>query len=298
MTNCISVLTLFSIQCITFVQCEIMTLTMPEFPNIQAFQFNLDDAGTNVLLEKANEYSLRHNIYPVREIVERAEKMAYDTDQEKRRLHGWNPLAEDTSYLIYHQNARLIRAKVGRGTYGLSHIIHMYDGEENSGLTIGRFVQIAANLNLVLGLNHCYKRAAAYPFESLNLEFHNASGRYHTGMLKTNRCPYSNGPITIGNDVWIGMNVIITSGVTIGDGAILGLGAVVRENVPPYAIVVGNPAKVIKYRHSEEQIRKLLDIRWWEWSLEKLGANVELLIDPDVDRFIDAHWQDTVEVIT
>ncbi|MBS1737436.1 MAG: CatB-related O-acetyltransferase, partial [Bacteroidetes bacterium] len=72
--------------------------------------------------------------------------------------------------------------------------------------------------------------------------------------------------IYIGNDVFIGMNVTILDGITIGDGAVIGAGAVVSKNIPPYAIAVGNPIQIIRYRFSDEQIASLLKIKWWDFS--------------------------------
>jgi virginiamycin A acetyltransferase len=77
--------------------------------------------------------------------------------------------------------------------------------------------------------------------------------------------------ITIGNDVFIGANVTVLDGITIGDGAIIGAGAVVSKDIPPYAIAVGCPIKVIKYRHSPEVISNLLQIKWWNWDISKLS---------------------------
>ena len=74
----------------------------------------------------------------------------------------------------------------------------------------------------------------------------------------------------IGNDVWIGSNVTILGGITIGHGAIVATGAVVTKDVPPYSVVGGVPAKVIRYRFSEEKIQELLDEKWWEWNDEKI----------------------------
>jgi acetyltransferase-like isoleucine patch superfamily enzyme len=71
---------------------------------------------------------------------------------------------------------------------------------------------------------------------------------------------------TIGNDVWIGANAVVVDGVTIGDGAIIAAGAVVTKDVPPYTIVGGVPAKIIRKRFSEAEINFLLDLRWWEKS--------------------------------
>ena len=86
----------------------------------------------------------------------------------------------------------------------------------------------------------------------------------------------SKGPVTIGNDVWIGTQSTILTGVTIGDGAIIAANSVVTSDVPPYAIVGGTPTKVLKYRFSDEIIAKLLEMKWWYWDIEKIKANKEL----------------------
>ncbi|MBO4552864.1 CatB-related O-acetyltransferase [bacterium] len=79
-------------------------------------------------------------------------------------------------------------------------------------------------------------------------------------------------PVTIGNDVWIGRSAIVMDGLTIGDGAIVGAGAVVTHDVPPYAIAVGVPARVIKYRFDEETIKRLLKVRWWDQPDEVIAS--------------------------
>lgn len=93
----------------------------------------------------------------------------------------------------------------------------------------------------------------------------------------------------IGNDVWVGRNAIIIAGVKIGNGAIIGAGAVVTKDVPDYAVVAGNPAKIIKYRYSAEQIKKMNEIAWWNWSDEKI-RKYQSDFYLDIDEFIGRHY--------
>lgn len=86
----------------------------------------------------------------------------------------------------------------------------------------------------------------------------------------------------IGNDVWIGRDVTILPSVNIGDGAVIGTGAVVNRDIPPYAIAVGVPAKVIKYRFTPDEIEKLLKIKWWNWTDEQIKKNIDLLYKPEL----------------
>lgn len=89
----------------------------------------------------------------------------------------------------------------------------------------------------------------------------------------------SAGPVKIGNDVWIGAASQIMSGVTIGDGAIVGAGAIVTRNVPPYTVVGGNPARIIRYRFPDDVIAHLLDLEWWNWPEERLSAEIDFLTE-------------------
>lgn len=98
-----------------------------------------------------------------------------------------------------------------------------------------------------------------------------------------------NKAIEIGNDVWVGTNAIILPGVKINDGAIVAAGAVVTKDVPPYAVVGGVPARIIKYRFTKEQIEILLKIKWWEWADEEINKHIELFYDSNsfFKKFID-----------
>lgn len=101
--------------------------------------------------------------------------------------------------------------------------------------------------------------------------------------------PTCKGNIIIENDVWIGAKSTIMSGVKISNGAVIGSCSVVTKDVPPYAIVVGNPAKIVKYRFTEEQIQNLLKISWWDWNEDKIKEEGMLLWSKDINYFIEKH---------
>ncbi|MGB3947098.1 MAG: DapH/DapD/GlmU-related protein [Bacteroidia bacterium] len=129
-------------------------------------------------------------------------------------------------------------------------------------ITIGSYTSIARNVS-IQEFNHNYKTATTY---HIRLNVFGESRKYDI---------YSNGPIIIGNDVWIGTQSVILSGVKIGDGAIVAANSVVTKEVPPYAIVGGSPANIIGYRFDEETRTLLLNLKWWTWSLEKIRAHKE-----------------------
>jgi phosphonate metabolism protein (transferase hexapeptide repeat family) len=93
--------------------------------------------------------------------------------------------------------------------------------------------------------------------------------------------------VVVGNDVWIGHNVTVMGGVTIGNGAVIGSGAIVTKDIPPFAIAVGNPAKVIKYRFDEKIIEKLEEIKWWDWDYEKIKSSIDEF--NDIETFIEKY---------
>ena len=93
----------------------------------------------------------------------------------------------------------------------------------------------------------------------------------------------------IENDVWIGAKSTIMSGVKIHNGAVVGAGSVVTKDVPPYAIVAGNPAKIVKYRFNEKQIQSLLKISWWDWTQDRIKSEAINMWSNKIDEFIDRH---------
>ncbi len=163
--------------------------------------------------------------------------------------------------------------QIGDHTYGKPRVISWQ--KEGTSLRIGKYCSISTHVVIFLGSEHRTDWVSTYPFPMLW-----ESARAIAGH------PFTKGDVTIGNDVWIGYNVTILSGVTIGDGAAIGACSVVARDVPPYAIVAGNPAQVIRYRFGEETIRKLLDIKWWNWPNEKVAENVHLICSTSVDALI------------
>ena len=167
---------------------------------------------------------------------------------------------------------------IGDYTYG-SPGVRNYDGKTK--LTIGKYCSFAAHVAVLLGGEHRLDMATTYPFPEIPEPWPEA--RDIKGMTG------SKGDVVIGNDVWVGFGATILSGVTIGDGAVIGAGAVVCGDVKPYAIVGGNPAKVIRMRFDEETVDRLLELRWWDWPEEKVRANLHLLCSPDIKALFQAH---------
>ena len=142
------------------------------------------------------------------------------------------------------------------------------------GSSIGSFCSIAPNLQLICRGKHMVDWITTYPFQAMwNMD------------IPLNDLP-EHSPITIGNDVWIAENVKILQGVTIGDGAVIATESFVTKDVPPYAMVGGNPTKIIKYRFTDDQIKSLLRIKWWEWPDDKIKQIVPILCTKNIDLFI------------
>lgn len=172
------------------------------------------------------------------------------------------------------EKVKIVDSKIGEFTYvSENSIIH------NS--NIGKFCSIGPNVILGYG-EHPLSSISTSPLFYVDMKIFKENF-----FVKNSFNGKKN--ITIGNDVWIGANVYIKNGLNIGDGAIIGAGSVVTKSVPAYAIVVGVPAKIIRYRFNEDEIKKLLKIEWWNWSIEKIESNKIYFVNDELTEFFTKH---------
>jgi len=168
--------------------------------------------------------------------------------------------------------ARYPQFQIGKGSYG-NPTIHSWG--EGTRLWIGAYCSIADGVQIFLGGEHRTDWITAYPFSTFWEAAKQIAGH-----------PYSKGDVVIGNDVWIGTEAFILSGVKIGDGAVIGARTVVTKDVPPYAIVAGNPARVVKMRFDDETVARLLAIQWWTWDNTRIEKALPLLLNSDMEAFL------------
>ena len=188
------------------------------------------------------------------------------------------PRTGDTQ-TIYLKNA-ITRESVSVGDYTMynDYVHDPRDFEKNNvlyhypvnhdRLIIGRFCSIACGAKfLFTSANHAMRSLSTYPFPIFFEEW--GLDRTRVADAWDNR-----GDIVVGNDVWIGYEAVVLSGVTIGDGAIIGARAVVTRDVPPYAIVGGVPARLIRKRFDDKTVETLLRLKWWDWPSEKIARHI------------------------
>lgn len=156
------------------------------------------------------------------------------------------------------------------------HILYHY-GFSGDRLVIGRFCAIAKDVSFIMGdANHALGGLTTYPFaifrqgwdEALPIERYNLPRK---------------GDTRVGNDVWLGTGATLLPGVTIGDGAVVGAKAVVASDVPPYAVVAGNPARLVRQRFDPKTIARLQRLAWWDWPAERLTRAIPALVEGDLD---------------
>jgi chloramphenicol O-acetyltransferase type B len=163
---------------------------------------------------------------------------------------------------------------IGRHSYG-SPKVWMYRGSECK-VIIGNFGSIGPGVQFIAGGIHPPSWVSTYPFR---IKW-KMNGAYDDGM------PETRGDIIIGSDVWLGTDVVVLSGLNIGHGAIVATRSVVTHSIPPYAIVAGSPARIVKYRFDADIVDRLIKIAWWEWDDEKIHEAVPLLSSGNMDQFL------------
>lgn len=170
--------------------------------------------------------------------------------------------------------------KADRGTY-FDRNVNIISWSDEYKVHVGKYCSIGRDCNFFLHANHRVDWITTSsqlwgPVTPEIADMHMKMGH-----------PICKGDIHIGNDVWIGAKSTIMSGVKISDGSVVGACSVVTKDVPPYAIVAGNPAKVVKYRFTEDQIEKLLQIKWWDWAEQKIKDKAMLLWSEKINDFLD-----------
>lgn len=193
----------------------------------------------------------------------------------KLKLKNAHPL--EKGKILFEERYPL--CTMGYGSYGMPEVFNAH--EKLCKLSIGKFCSIADGVKLILGGRHIIDWATTSPLWILDSEI----------KLNQNPPSYSNS-ITIENDVWIATNSLILSPVKLSNGCIVAAGSVVTKDVPPYAVVAGNPAKIIRYRFPEETIAQLLDTAWWELPNDQIMAIAPLLCSDRIEELL-SHLKNT-----
>lgn len=189
---------------------------------------------------------------------------------------------EGNNYIDGH----VTNCHIGRGTYIMNSCWF-------SNCLIGRYCSIASEVKMVQKHGHPISYASSSPVfstqDAMVETYINNSALPSYGLNEKISLAGQEWDAVIGNDVWIGARSILLGAITIGDGAIIGAGSVVTKNVPPYAIVAGNPARIIKYRFSKETIQLLLETKWW--NREECWLKEHASLFSDVDALLNALQQ-------
>lgn len=172
------------------------------------------------------------------------------------------------------------KVHVGQQTYGT---LRVYNNSDDYGLYIGNYCSIGPQVVFIVASDHPLDRVSTYPFRVMIIK----SQRYES---------ISKGDIVIDDDVWIGYNAIILSGVHIGQGAVIAANSIITKDVPPYAVVAGNPAKIIKYRFNEEVINELLKIDYSKLKTEDIVKHIDELSMP-ITNLSQIEWMPRKHVL-
>jgi virginiamycin A acetyltransferase len=188
-----------------------------------------------------------------------------------------HPVSEHPRIMFVRNLPGLVNVEIGEYTYyddpagpeAFARNILYHFAFEGDRLRIGRFTAIATGVRFIMnGANHRMDGLTTYPFPIFPSWRNSFDGEMDFP---------SRGDTVIGHDVWLGYDSLLLPGITIGDGAVVGARAVVTKNVPPYTIVAGNPARIIRQRFSDQTIQRLLALAWWNWPIDKITRAIPLL---------------------
>lgn len=171
---------------------------------------------------------------------------------------------------------RFPQYSIGNGSYAGE--LKVLSWGEGAKLSIGNYCSIADGVTIFLGGEHRTDWVTTFPF-----------GEFWEKAEQIPGHPKTKGDVLIGSDVWLGRECMISSGVVIGHGAVVGARAVVTKSVPPYAIVAGNPATIVRYRFDKSIVDALLRIEWWNWGDDKIEKNLPLLLSNRIADFVQNH---------
>ncbi len=179
-------------------------------------------------------------------------------------LGGDAPANVEVGAFTYYDDPEHARAFFAR------NLLYNFGGDPR--LTIGRFCAIATGARFVFAAaNHAMAGPSTYPFAILGGDF--------AAPLPIEAYPFpQRGDTVIGHDVWIGMEALILPGVRIGHGAVVGARSVVTRDVPDYAVVAGNPARIVRRRYAEDAAARLVALAWWDWPAERIARAIPLLV--------------------
>jgi acetyltransferase-like isoleucine patch superfamily enzyme len=248
-----------------FISEDVMTVAKKDvFENhIVPFYFSDDhDFGKIDIVSELPEYSNEPYFKEILLYAANKRKNLRQKNLIQQAPNRWRELNRHNETIISNV-FNFDRVTVGKSTYGMLNI-HQW-GNDQEFLEIGHYVSIADNVTFLMGGNHEYRGISTFPVK--------------VKMLGYQREALTKGRIKIGDDVWIGHNVLILSGVQVGQGAVIAAGSVVAKDIPPYSIVGGNPAKIIKYRFPEFIIKEMLKINYEKINPEHLAELGESLYE-------------------